>query len=158
MTIIELSQGKVAVIDDADFPLVSTRKWYALEAKKRGIWYAASTDVDRVLMHRLLLGVNDTQLVDHRDHDGLNNRRSNLRPCSVRQNAMNSRPRGRFKGVVRLPYGNRFAGKIVHNGKPLHLGVFGSEVMAAAAYNAAASKLFGEFAFLNDLGAANDGR
>jgi hypothetical protein len=98
------------------------------------------------------MGVLPGQFVDHRDHNGLNNRRENLRIATHAQNQWNQiktdRPTtSRYKGVRRT----RFAWRpeISFNDKSLYLGSFRTEEAAARAYNAKALELFGEFASLN---------
>jgi hypothetical protein len=90
-------------------------------------------------------------LVDHRDGDGLNNMRSNLRFATSRQNAMNrskwKSSDSRFKGVHRD--GKRWRAIITLGGKRIHLGCFASDEEAALAYNDAALANYGEFAKLN---------
>jgi HNH endonuclease/AP2 domain len=154
---IPLTQGKVALVDDDDFDRVASMRWYAWRAtwhSKKGAvsewWYALrKTPGGGVMgMHQMILGVKG---VDHVNGNGLDNRRSNLRAATTSQNAMNRRPQGRhLKGVTRLPSGRWQAG-IKHEGRSLHLGMFATEVEAAAAYDAAARRLFGEFARTNDV-------
>ena len=110
-------------------------------------------------LHRLLLG--SAVLVDHRDGNGLNNQRSNLRPATHAQNLQNTRKRAgttsRFKGVCWNKKKQAWVAFIKHEGKKKYLGCFSSEEVAARAYDFAASETFGEFAclnFPNDLMAA----
>lgn len=154
-----LTQGKVALVDDEDYEFISQWKWhydgthggYAIRTQRQG---------KRSLhfkMHRVIMGVTDPQiLVDHRDVDGLNNQRSNLRVCSHRQNNCNkvkSKNRSsRYKGVsFYKKYGTWEAGICV-NYKNIYLGRFETEEEAALAYNRKAVELHGEFALLNEIG------
>jgi len=95
-------------------------------------------------------------MVDHKDGDGLNNQRSNLRRSSALQNSQNQRLSRRnksgFKGVFFK--GPKWMASIRMNGRSTHLGMFDSAEAAALAYDAAAAAAFGEFARLNfpDLG------
>src|SRR6185369_4575086 len=97
---IALSRGKVAVIDDADYPLVAPYKWYARRTygKRRTIRWYASTNVPRnegsgkrrtIDMHRVILSPEPGREVDHEDGDGLNNRRSNISAVSHIANMRN---------------------------------------------------------------------
>jgi hypothetical protein len=106
-------------------------------------------------MHRQIMGVSDPAIkVDHRDGNGLNNCRLNLRLATNRQNVRNNRGRkrrlGPYKGVH--PSGRPlkpWAAKITVDGKTVNLGRFTEPEQAARAYDAAARKHFGEFARLN---------
>lgn len=101
--------------------------------------------------HRIVLGLSagDTCLVDHINRNPLDNRRSNLRLCSISQNNMNRQATSRsgFKGVS--PNGSGWAAHIKRDRKVRHLGTYRTKEEAARAYDAAAKSLFGEFAFLN---------
>jgi hypothetical protein len=95
--------GRVALIDDEDYELVSQFKWHASYTKDSGPYAASCSKIDGAWktfsMHKLITGFPQT---DHKDHDGLNNQRSNLRPASAGQNAANTLPRAatsRYKGV-----------------------------------------------------------
>src|ERR1700720_2374397 len=101
---IQLTRGKVAVIDDADAPLILAHSWSAHKRQSHHAekWYAAATIAQTfVLMHTFLTGY---PMTDHRDGDGLNNRRQNLRRCTQGQNSQNSCKRqgkvtSQYKGV-----------------------------------------------------------
>ena len=149
MKVMPLTQGMVAVIDDDDFELISHYKWYA--AKTVAGW-KATTNVNgkTVLMHRLIMGVNDPKVVvDHKHHNTLDNRKENLRVCTHLENNRNRRKsKGRkYKGV--FPHWNRWRAGIRINKKLLWLGVFSTQPEAARAYDTAALKHFGEFALTN---------
>ena len=105
-------------------------------------------------MHRLLMGVTDPKiLVDHRDGNGLNNRRSNIRlasPMNNQQNRQYSWSSSGMKGVQLLKSGAYMAGIRFHK-KQIYLGYFKTLEDAARAYNAKAAELFGEFAYLNPV-------
>ncbi len=99
-------------------------------------------------MHRLIMGCREK--VDHRDNDGLNNQRYNLRKSTDQQNCANrqkTRGSSQFKGVVRDR--NAWQAYIKVNGVKKNLGRFKDEFDAAQAYNFAALEAFGEFARMN---------
>lgn len=152
---IPLTKGFVAVVDAEDASLVAGYVWRALISKTRETPYAAAHVVEggrqrTVLMHRLIMATPDDQVVDHRDGDGLNNRRSNMRNCVHQQNMWNRRrQRGssQYKGVRRQR--NRWVAQIVHCNATIYLGTHGLEVEAAHAFDLAARELRGEFAALN---------
>lgn len=153
---IDLTQGKVALIDEADWDLVRGYRWYAY--KSRNTFYA-KTNVRsnrggrrqrQILMHRLLIGLTDPKVqVDHRDGDGLNNRRENLRACTHAENRRNTgayaNNKSGFKGVHWREDCGKWRAEIGVNGKLKHLGHYDSPIDAYAAYCAAAKELHGEF-------------
>jgi len=151
---IVLTNGELAIVDDADFPLVSGRRW-TCNISRAGIKYAISGGVVgskriTIAMHRLILGVTDSQvLVDHVDGNGLNNVRLNLRRATKSQNAANAHVKsGRFKGVRKRKSG-RWAARIVVRSRWITIGTFSTAEDAARAYDAAARIHFGEFARIN---------
>ncbi|MGA1567624.1 MAG: AP2 domain-containing protein [Methylophilaceae bacterium] len=106
----------------------------------------------KLLLHRTILNPSKEKIIDHIDHNGLNNRRENLRICTVTQNAANQRKRkgsSNFKGVYWNKRDQVWRAGIGYKGKDLHLGHFKDELEAAKAYDKAAKDLWGEFANLN---------
>ncbi len=151
---IQLTKGMVALVDDQDFAALSAHRWQAW--RRAHVWYAVrdvqrAGVVRRILIHREIMQPPRGLSVDHKNHDGLDNRRANLRVCSQAGQVRNQRPiRGgssRFKGVTRSP--SAWIAQIKHGGRKLHLGSFREEEKAARAYDRAATKLFGAFACLN---------
>jgi AP2 domain/HNH endonuclease len=147
---IPLSQGKFAIVDDADFEQLSQHKW---NAQRNGhTFYAFRTGKRTIYLHRQLMGALPGQQVDHRDTDGLNNQRDNLRLCSAGENRRNMRKtRGssKFKGVSWDKVKAKWTAIIYRDYKKHPLGRFDNEEDAARAYDAKAKELFGEFARLN---------
>ena len=153
---IPLTQGKFALIDDADFDAVSARKWHAMTDRKRpGKWYAAtgihrSSSTRRIYLHRFLMQPPAGLDVDHRDGDGLNNVRSNLRVSTRSQNIANSR--GRFnptgyRGVYKKK--TRYFASVKDGKRTIYLGTFDCPIEAAKVRDVEALRRFGEFAVLN---------
>lgn len=102
---IQLTQGKVAIVDDDDYEGLSIHRWYA--AKYGRNWYALRSGSDgKVYMHRHILGLRkgDPLEVDHKNRESLDNRRENLRACTRQQNTRNRRGRkntsSKHKGVA----------------------------------------------------------
>jgi len=85
-------------------------------------------------------------LVDHENGIGSDNRITNLRAATKRQNAQNSRSKSKHKGVTWAATSQKWRARIVVDGKEHHLGVFESPDDAHAAYVTAAKLYFGEFA------------
>jgi AP2 domain len=149
--------GRVTLVDDADFELVSQYRWTVWTTKRGGGPYAI-TNLSRAegarggakMMHALLTG---WPMTDHADGDGLNNQRYNLRRATVRQNQWNRRPdsnaRSPYKGVSWESRRNKWRVRITAYGREHWVGLFVSEIEAAKAYDVAARELFGAFAWLN---------
>lgn len=160
---IELTQGKVAIVDDGDYAYLSQFKWYAHKPKAGGrdgnIWYATrhirlpSGRVSSLAMHRAIMEASNGVLVDHVDGDGLNNQRVNLRLCTYRQNRLNSPSRriatSKYKGVSWNSRAKKWQAQIGVDGKNIYLGCFLDELEAASVYDHAAQGLHGEFARTN---------
>lgn len=147
------------IIDDQDYDLVMQYKWSADAAKFPRVY--ARTTGGRIYLHRLLLGVTDSKIqVDHKNGNTLDNTRANIRICEKgAQNAIN-RPKQKnnttgYKGVFLRK--ERYYKEPVYRAairveqKLLHLGHFKEPKDAAKAYNEAAKKYFGEFAYLNPI-------
>jgi len=153
MKFIELTAGKFALVDDEDFEMVNALNWNA--NFQHTTWYArAWQKPKRILMHRLIMGVTDSGiLVDHRNHDGLDNRRNNLRIASKADNCRNKSHRNgtssKYHGVCWHKATNKWITKICVDYTDIHLGIFEKEEDAALAYNVAAVKYFDKFANLN---------
>lgn len=159
---ITLTQGKFTIVDDEDFEWLNQWKWCA--NKIHNIWYAIRGLIHSekiangkhicILMHRQIMNCPKGFEIDHQDHNGLNNQKSNLRICTRNQNQHNQKIQTRikssqFKGVYWDKSTKRWPAQIKYNSKRIHLGGFGSEIEAAKAYDKAAKRLFGEFARLN---------
>jgi HNH endonuclease len=151
---VDLNLGYRTVIDDEDWPLVSSYTWLVMEHGKRTYARARDAFGDTIYMHRLILDIWDEREVDHINRDTLDNRRANLRIATVSQNRMN---RSKFEGNYSSPYkgvsqrGKKWRAQITLDKKVIHIGTYDSEIEAAVAYNEMATKLHGEFAKLNDL-------
>lgn len=156
---ISLTQGKVALVDDADAELISQYKWCVMKSDRT--YYAKRAHRNNgkcitVLMHTVLTGC---KKVDHINGDGLDNRRENLRRATTRENNQNRRKRlnasSRFNGVYYSKKSRKFQAQIRvpakegGQGKQIYLGLFEDEVQAAKAYDNEARKIHGEYAALN---------
>jgi hypothetical protein len=150
----QLTRGKIALIDDDDLPLVEGKRWWPCQTKT-SIYAITRLGNGVVLgMHRLILNAPCGVWVDHRDGDGLNNQRSNIRLATPSQNACNQRAIqgvSRYRGVSWNKAARKWHAQIKAEGRRLHLGLFDEERAAAVAYDQAAIRHFGEFATLNLL-------
>lgn len=153
---IELSQGKIALVDDEDYEFLNQFKWYAFFNKYTNSFYAARGNYktkSTIYMHRLILNLNDRHtMADHIDHDTLNNQRFNLRCANRSQNAANSKSRlnssSKYLGVCWDKNRNKWKAQIFKD-KQMLIGRFDNEKDAAKAYDVRAKQFHGEFANLN---------
>ena len=156
-------KGLSAIVDEKDYetldlgsykwrPLIGRTTVYAIAHKNRKTLY----------LHRLIMGLADAPrsvLVDHKDHNGLNNSRTNLRVTDKRGNKGNSRKplsaksASTYKGVSYMADKNikPWLSRIKLSGKDKYIGSYRTEIEAARAYNKAAEKHFGTMAYINEL-------
>lgn len=161
---LKLTQGKVALLDDEDEGLVIPYRWCAIH--NHGNWYGIANIPHpkysgrslSLQLHRLILGLGytDPQKVDHRDGDGLNNQKSNLRVADSQQNSWNRRGNRNttsiYKGVSwhQFKSGNgKWRGQLTIDGTKHRLGLFDVEEDAARACDKLMLEMHGEFARLN---------
>jgi hypothetical protein len=149
---IPLTQGKVALVDDEDYERVSRLSWRARRDKKT--WYAETGSAEQaIFMHTFILGLSAGPETDHKDGNGLNNRRENIRPATRSNNCMNRKgwSKNGFKGVYRVTNSSRWGARIQAAGRMIQIGCYDSPEAAARAYDIAALRYHGEFARLNFL-------
>jgi hypothetical protein len=158
--LVPLTRGYFAVIDEADGDAVGRWNWSASISSDNRVIYAkrtvkTATSSRSLPLHGFLWrhwGMPACPQVDHRDSDGLNNRRENLRAATGGQNSGNTRAHkdsaSGIKGVRMHPRAHRWEARICSHGESRHLGLFDTAEEAAAAYAAAARAAFGEFARL----------
>lgn len=153
---IPLTQGQIALVDDEDVELLGDYRWQASWSRKTKTYYASRANHKNgergtLAMHRVIMGAKRGQMVDHINHDTLDNRRSNLRFCTNAENVRNGsrHQRNHLKGVYHRAPTHKWAARISLNGKAINLGYFDTEEDAGKAYDRAAIEHFGEFAHLN---------
>jgi hypothetical protein len=155
---IPLTKNRFAKVDPEDYIWLSQFRWFCQVGSGR-CYAARNTPAEsrvrqkQIMMHRVLADTPSHLVCDHINHNGLDNRKQNLRNCTRQQNNFNARPRAnstsRFKGVY-WHKGTRKYNAVIHkSGIRKSLGYFTSEVDAAKAYDEAAKKYHGEFAALN---------
>jgi hypothetical protein len=150
--LIPLTQGKFAVIDGEDYDRLSQYTWYV--AKSGSTFYACRVrGHTTVHIHREIMRAAEGMICDHKNHKGLDNRKSNLRLCTSSQNARNQQARAgctsKYKGVCWHKKHKKWQARIACNSSRMHLGSFDNEIDAALAYDRRAIEVFGEFAWLN---------
>lgn len=147
---ITLTQGQETCVDSRDLIFVLPYRWCA---HKEGRTFYPVTNIpvngknSTIAMHRILIPVPGYE-VDHKDRNGLNNQRKNLRVATHRQNSHNrgaqSRNKIGYKGVTWCSTKKKWVAHM-----SLFFGAFNSPRAAARAYDQGAKKLFGKFACLN---------
>ena len=164
--LIPLTQGQFAIVDEDKYEELVKYKWYV--QKSPYTYYAARnihlnnpTENISIFMHQQILGYPTDCIIDHKNHNGLDNRVYNIRKCTHAQNAYNRRTftKGKsgsiYKGVHLCPYykktgkGKKWTVSIGHKYKVIYLGKYDNEIEAAIAYDKKALELFGEFACTN---------
>lgn len=153
MKTISLTQGYEALLDDADYEIQSHYKWHVHIGSHGSIYARRTVTISKgkrqhLWLHCEIMGVKrgDGQEVDHKDRDGLNDQRHNLRVCTHKKNSYNRKTHGgasQYRGVTRC--GTKWRAAL----SDTHLGTFESEKLAAEMYDDAARRAVGEFASLN---------
>ncbi len=143
---IALTQGQFAVVDDEDYEWLNQWKWTALYSKGTDNYYAyrqehiqlknGNKKLKTVYMHRIILNYEGRQCIDHINNDSLDNRKSNLRIVSQRQNTQNKKLKktSKYPGVCWHKGAKKWHAQIWISKKRLSLGYFSNERDAAKAY------------------------
>jgi len=157
---IELTQGRVAIVDKEDYELVNKYKWhYRKSGRTNGKNGYAQHSLSRdksLFMHNLIMKPKGDVVVDHINHDGLDNRRENLRVVTKSQNAHNvvRKNKSGYRGVSyfeRLKNTKPYEARIRVDNKLLSLGTYKTAIEAAKVYNERAKEEFGDCAILNKI-------
>lgn len=153
---LKLSRGKVAQVSDEDYERASKQKWSALHTQD-GDWYAVcEMEGKYTYLHRYLMDAKPGERIDHKDRNGLNCQRENMRLATPSQNNMNRERQAnnlssKYKGVRLYKNSGRWGAQIQNKSGQIYLGLYSTEDEAGAAYNHAAREYFGEFACYNDV-------
>ncbi|MCX5632993.1 MAG: AP2 domain-containing protein [Phycisphaerae bacterium] len=150
---IKLTKGQYAIVDPEDYEKLIGYNWFAVE-DLRTFYAQRNGNGKSIKMHRQIMNPPPGLFVDHQNHNGLDNRKANLKIATPAQNSRN-RLKGRrktsskYKGVYFMKGINKWRADIYHNNKAIYLGYFENEEDAAKAYDNAAKIYHGDFASLN---------
>lgn len=149
---IQLTQGKIALVDDEDYERLILWKWKADKGSRS--FYATRSEYKEgkkktLMMHRVIMREPDGMEIDHIDGNGLNNQKHNLRVCTRKENSRNlpSTNKNGYKGVHKS--GSKWMAQIWNDGTAVYLGTFLEVEEAARAYDEKAKEIFGDFARTN---------
>ena len=146
---VPLTQDLVALIDEEDWCLISKYKWHAAQTNTTNLYYARTAlkpNNDLISMHRLLLNAKPSDICGHRDGNGLNNTRKNIRITTRSINSINIHNKCRnasgYRGVTKSD--GRFMARIRKDKVVYYLGLFKSPIEASIAWERKALELYGE--------------
>lgn len=159
MKTVSVSNGRVALVDDEDYKWISRFKWHAV-LMGRGFYVMRNRRISdgpgpgTILLHRAILEAPASFEVDHRNGDGLDNQRKNLRLATSQQNqrAFQRKAAGktsRFRGVCWHKAAEKWSAQLKISRRKIHLGLFSDEEAAARAYDSAVRVAYGEFSHPN---------
>jgi hypothetical protein len=153
MNKIPLTRGKFALVDKEDLKRLSEYNWNCLKIGYASTSIGGRKNKKMLYMHRFIMGVTDPKIsVDHINKNKLDNRKSNLRVCTHKQNCSNSsKPKGKHTSKYKGVYWDKSRNKWSARFSRKFLGRFDNEKEAARAYNEGALKFAGKYASLNKL-------
>lgn len=149
---IKLTQGKYALVDNEDYEYLNQWKWYCHVDVKGHTSYAKRTvnikgrNSIAVHMHRKIVGAKRGQLVDHKNRNGLDNRRKNLRVVTGYQNQWNRKKiksSSKYRGVSWHALSLKWMARLSHRNKKIYLGTYKTQREAYEVYMKAILKYRG---------------
>lgn len=152
MKLIPLTRGMFTQVDDEDYEYLIQWSWKAHKGSSRSkTYYAGRIDSGIwIFIHSSILrNAKKGLVVDHKDRNGLNNQRLNLRLATFSQNGANRTPSGKSKYLGVSWCKCSWRASITINKKCYKLGRYKTEEGAAVAYDKKAKEVWGEFANLN---------
>ena len=157
--LIRMAQPRYAKVDPADYKRLRGYEWLTRKGKnsfyaRRHVPGSKGRKESLIYMHQEVIQVPAGMVIDHINHDGMDNRRANVRAATYSQNLYHRKKRSgamysKYKGVHWHKLHNKWAARITFEKKTIDLGYFLSEINAARAYDDAAKIYHGEFASLN---------
>jgi hypothetical protein len=142
------------IVDDEDFEIFNKYRWFISEDGYVRHIFNTKTKILVSYLHRKIMNCPKGKMVDHINHDKLDNRKENLRIVSNSENQMNQKVRkssSKYKGVYWNNHCKNWISQLKCKNKLFYLGIFNSEVEAAKVYNEKDKELFGKYAKLNEV-------
>jgi hypothetical protein len=139
---IKLTNGDYAIVDNNDYLFLNSYTWTCLQSKGNRTKYAQSRmgikNESMIYMHRFILDAKKNQIIDHKNRNGLDNRRKNLRFCTASENQWNkslySKNVSGYTGVSWHKNGEKWQARISAHNKTYFLGLFTDKKEAVLAY------------------------
>ncbi len=148
---IKLTKGHHALVDDQDYAWLNQWKWRS----ENGYAFTCLCRNHKIPMQRVIIQAPNSKIIDHVNGNRSDNRRVNLRICSLADNnrnkGMSKNNSSGYKGVYWQTGAKKWRAQIMKDRKLIYLGLFDSKHEAAISYNINANKLFGQFARINKI-------
>lgn len=145
------------VIDNEDFNKIKNYKWRLYYDKNKNLKYVLTTDKNKktLFLHRYIMNCPNNMIIDHKNHNGLDNQKNNLRICNYINNNRNKKKcknsTSKYKGVYWNKYHKKWEVSIKNKNEKKFLGYFNNEKEAAKKYNNYAILHYNEYAYLNEV-------